>query len=146
MADPPYQIVFYEDAAGEEPARKWIKDDLDATQRRAIGVAMHEILAHKGVAVCETEWGKPLGEGLYEFRVRHSAEEILGPRAGLGKRLVEKIRGKILLRVFFHPYGDKLILLLGGYDKGRFSGKKRQDKEIATARQRLQQWREKKRD
>ena len=52
-----HQIVFYEDEAGEEPARKWIKADLTATQRRAIGVAMHEMLAPMGVAVCETEWG-----------------------------------------------------------------------------------------
>ena len=25
----------------------------------------------------------------------------------------------ITLRVFFHPYGRKVILLLGGYDKGK---------------------------
>ena len=104
---------------------------------------MHEILAYEGVAVCDTWFGKPLGDGLYEFRLRHDADEILA-RKGRARRLLDRARGtsdRILLRVFFHPHGKKLILLLGGYDKGRFPSKKRQEKEIAAARQRLAEWR-----
>ncbi len=147
MAKPPYTLEFYEDEAGDEPARRWMKDELTATQRRAIGVAMHEILAHEGVGVCNTEFGKPLNDGLYEFRLRHDAEEILA-RKGRVKAMIGKLRprtSKILLRVFFHPHGDKMILLLGGYDKGRFSSRKRQATEIATARQRLDSWRRRQR-
>jgi hypothetical protein len=77
VAEPPYELEFYEDNAGDEPARRWIKEDLTPMQRRAIGVAMHEILAYEGVNVCDTEFGKALGDGLYEFRLRHDAEEIL---------------------------------------------------------------------
>lgn len=142
MAEPPYTLEFYEDESGDEPTRRWIREDLSPTQRRAIGVAMHEILAFEGVGVCETEFGKALGEGLYEFRLRHDAEEILA-RKGRARRVMDKLRGKserIMLRVFFHPYGDRLILLLGGYDKSRFPSKKRQKKEIATARRRLDEW------
>ncbi len=104
---------------------------------------MHEVLGYEGVGVCDSEFGKPLGDGLYEFRLRHDAEEILA-RKRRARRVVDRLRGKserIMLRVFFHPHGDKLILLLGGYDKRRFPSKKRQEKEIAVARQRLGEWR-----
>lgn len=143
MTDTPYTLAFYEDERGEEPARRWIKEELTPTQRRAIGVAMHEILAHEGVDVCNSEFGKALGGGLYEFRLRHDSEEILARRRGI-KRLVNRVRGesgRILLRVFFHPHGKRMILLLGGYDKSRFTGKSRQQSEIATARTRLEDWR-----
>jgi hypothetical protein len=144
MADPLYTLEFYEDASGEEPARRWMKEELSATQRRAIGVALHEILGYEGVGVCQTEFGKALGGGLYEFRLRHDADEILARKGSL-RRVADKLRGRserILLRVFFHPHGDKLVLLLGGYDKGRYPSAKRQQQEIAAARKRLQDWRE----
>ena len=55
---------------------------------------------------------------------------------------------KVLLRVFFHAHGDKLILLLGGYDKGKDPSKKRQKREIEEARRLLKQFqaREKSKD
>lgn len=43
----------------------------------------------------------------------------------------------MLLRVFFHVYGQKVVLLLGGYDKGKATGDRRQQTEIAIARKRL---------
>jgi hypothetical protein len=43
----------------------------------------------------------------------------------------------VLLRIFCHTYGQKIVLLLGGYDKGAASSKRRQDREIELARQRL---------
>lgn len=68
-----------------------------------------------------TEWLKALGEGLHEFRVRHDAEEIARM---LGGELPE-VDGqpeKVLLRVFVHFCGQKVVLLLGGYDKGARGG------------------------
>ncbi|MCY4620460.1 MAG: hypothetical protein OXD34_01295 [bacterium] len=47
---------------------------------------------------------------------------------------------KVLLRVFVHFYGDRIVLLLGGYDKGRYPQKKRQQREIARARKSLRQF------
>ena len=34
----------------------------------------------QGTEVCESEWGKALGKGLYELRIRHDANEILRER------------------------------------------------------------------
>lgn len=68
-----------------------------------------------------TEWLKALGEGLHEFRVRHDAEEIARM---LGGELTE-VDGqpeKVLLRVFVYFCGQKVVLLLGGYDKGARGG------------------------
>jgi len=42
-----------------------------------------------------------------------------------------------LLRVFCHATGDRVILLLGGYDKGKDPARRRQDHEIEVARRRL---------
>ena len=47
---------------------------------------------------------------------------------------------RVLLRVFVHFYGDRVALLLGGYDKGRHSGTKRQQREIDRARRSLAQF------
>ena len=52
---------------------------------------------------------------------------------------------KVLLRVFVHFYGDRIALLLGGYDKGRYPQKKRQQKEIARARKLLRQFKHRRR-
>jgi hypothetical protein len=58
----------------------------------------------------------------------------LCPKAG------EETHRNILLRVFCHAHGKKVILLLAGYDKGREPSAKRQNAEIRRARQRLTRW------
>ena len=52
---------------------------------------------------------------------------------------------KILLRVFVHFHGDKILLLLGGYDKGKTPKPKRQQREIERARKLLAQFKERQR-
>lgn len=47
---------------------------------------------------------------------------------------------EIQYRLFCHAHGDRLILLLGAYDKGEDVSKKRQQDEIATAKSRLEMW------
>lgn len=121
-----YTIEFYADADGAQPVLRWLREELTAVQRRAIGVAFREILERGGIGVCRIGFGKQLGDGLFEFRVRHDAAEIL---RSVGKR--------ILLRAFCHAHGDRLVLLLGGYDKGADPSKRRQQGEIAEARRRL---------
>jgi phage-related protein len=116
----PYELEFYETVDGDQPARRWMRE-LTPHKRRALGMAMNEVLAHMGVGVCETAWGKPLGQGLYEFRLRDDEES----------------GGRILLRVFFHPFADNHVLLLGGYDKGRHPSKRFQEEQIEQARRRL---------
>jgi hypothetical protein len=102
-------------------------EDLTRGQRRVLGRAMQDVLQQQGIGVCGTEFGRQLGGGLFEFRLRRSAT---GARAT-----------RILLRVFCHAYGDRIVLLLGGYDKGADPSPRRQNDEIAIARSRLADWR-----
>lgn len=53
---------------------------------------------------------------------------------------------KVLLRVFVHFHGRKVVLLLGGYDKGSDPKPKRQHREIETARKYLAEFRQQRRD
>jgi len=94
-----YTLEFYEDERGDRPVLRWIREELTPTQRAALGQAMREVLQEKGIGVCGTEFGKQLGKGLFEFRLRRSVGEV-------GER--------ILLRVFCHAYGSRVVLLLGG--------------------------------
>jgi ribosome-binding protein aMBF1 (putative translation factor) len=47
---------------------------------------------------------------------------------------------KILLRVFVYFHGDRVILLLSGYDKGDDPSERKQQKEIQEARKYLTEW------
>jgi len=138
MAD--YEIEFYEEPGGRKPVYDWVTKELSAADRRSIGLAMREILQKQGIGVCGTAFGRQLGEGLFEFRLRQNAEQILRL---VGKEPKQKSSQETrpLLRVFCHAYGNKIILLLGGYDKGADPSVKRQNEEIRTARQRLAEFR-----
>src|ERR1017187_4922921 len=95
---------------------------LDARERRVLGTALREILQRQGINVCSSPFGKQLGGGLFEFRLREDS---------------------LLLRVFCHAYGNQIVLLLSGYDKGKYPGsRRRQQREIAEARKRLSAWRQ----
>jgi hypothetical protein len=130
-ADPhPYEIEFYTDESGQMPCLRWIKEDLSPTKRRALGIAMNEVLQHHGVQIVgERSWGRQLGRGLFEFRVDRTVKPD------------DEIAERITLRVFCHAYGDRKILVLHGYDKGRSPSSRRQQREIETARSRLVIWR-----
>jgi len=134
MADV-YDLEFFAEDDGTEPVLAWIKNDLTAAQRQAIGTAMRRILQADGVQVCSTPWGRQLGGGLFEFRVRRTGEQMINE--GWAKPDSIDPSERILLRVFCHAHGDKLILLLGGYDKGSAPSSSRQQREINTARRRL---------
>ena len=129
--DPPlYEIEFYTDESDRMPALRWIKEDLSPTKRRALGQAMHEVLQRHGVQVVgERSWGRQLGEGLFEFRVDRTVKPD------------DQIAEKIVLRVFCHAHGDRKVLILHGYDKGKSPASRRQQREIEIARSRLVSWR-----
>ena len=96
---------------------------------------MHEILAHEGNGVCGTEFGKALGDGLSELRLRHDADEVLARKQSALKRLRTGKKERSFYVSSSDAHGDKLVLLLGGYDKGADDSEKRQQTEIETARQ-----------
>jgi hypothetical protein len=87
----------------------------------------------------KTEWLKPLGAGLHEFRVRRDARQIQHMFGG-NPLLVSPLRAKVLLRVFVHFHGDREIVVLCGYDKGVNPKERRQQREIAEARRLLAQF------
>jgi hypothetical protein len=110
----------------------------------ALDTAIDRVLSVRGLDLMRTEWLKALGEGLHEFRVRHDADEVARMFGGDAPSVAGP-REKVLLRVFVHFYGDKVILLLGGYDKGKDPKERRQRREIAEARRVLRQFRERRR-
>jgi len=126
-----HQLEFYEDEHGDAPVARWLREELTLPKRQAIGYAMHLVLQRLGVAVCGTEFGKQLGGGLFEFRLRSDLRDRVRP----GEKA-----GRFMFRVFCHPHGDRLILLLAGYDKGEDPSPRRQNAEIALARARLRDW------
>jgi len=130
-----YKLEFFAEDDGTKPVLAWIKNDLTATQRRAVGTAMRRVLQVNGVGVCSSPWGRQLGDGLFEFRVRLTGRQLLSE--GWARPGSIDASERILLRVFCHAHGDRLILLLGGYDKGSAPAKSRQSTQITTARARL---------
>ena len=133
----PYTIEFYRDNEGRDVVGDWLRS-LSPTKKAVIGWAMYEVLEHRGSAVCDSEFGKQLGEGIFEFRVRSDSSSVCAR-----KKLPPE---RVLLRVFCHAHGDKLVLLLGGFDKAEDPSHRSQSREIAEARQRLTAWRARQRD
>ncbi len=131
----PYELEFYEDSNGYSPIREWLLS-LDVRKQQVIGLAMNRELQFFGAGVCGTEFGKQLGRGLFEFRVRLEKGAVTYG----GRKLKKAPPQPILLRVFCHAHGDKVVLLLAGYDKGKDPSPKRQDLEIKQARQLLGAW------
>ena len=126
MPPPPYTVEFWEDEEGNSPVLTWLREELTPTLRRAAGHAMNEILQQQGIDVCDSGWGKHVAPGIFEFRIDRDPHD---PQ-------------RILLRIFCHAHGKKLILLLGGYDKAEDPSKKRQQAEIETAKTHLAAWKE----
>jgi putative component of toxin-antitoxin plasmid stabilization module len=127
-----WKIEFFEDDQGRQPAREWLQS-LDFGKRAAAIAAIEYYLSELGLDVCATEHGKHLGKGLFELRVRHSERVIRRKSGGDGGDSSDQV----LLRIFCHAHGSKIILLLGGYDKGADPSKRRQGREVDTARRRL---------
>ena len=127
-----WTVEFFEDDQGRQPVREWLQS-LDSDKRAAAIAGVEAYLITMGQDVCSTEHGKHLGKGVFEFRIRHDESVIRGKTGGdpSGRR------AEVLLRIFCHAYGQRVVLLLGGYDKGAAPSKRRQDREIETARKRL---------
>jgi hypothetical protein len=144
-----YEIEIWTDEHGNSPVETFL-ESLDEGRRAAADAAITYILGRRGPDVCQTEWGKNLGKGLMELRIRHELDEILS-LAGVAE-LAERWEApdsKVLLRVFFHAHGNKVVLLLSGYDKAADPSSGRQNREIDQARRMLraykrEQWHPKK--
>ena len=129
-----WTLVHFESIDGRCPMVIFL-DELPDEKFAALDSALTKVLALRGISLAGTKWMTSLGRGLHEFRVRHSEKEIAGMFISAGHRVPLNLRRtSVLLRVFVHFHGDKKYLLLNGYDKGRDSSVKRQQREIAKAR------------
>jgi hypothetical protein len=71
-----WEVEFFVDAWGRVPVQRWMENELNDIQRAALDIAITKILAPMGIELVGTQWMKALGNGLYEFRIRHSSSEI----------------------------------------------------------------------
>lgn len=133
-----WTVEVYEDPEGAQSFTSWL-NRLSEAKFVALDAAIRLVLSERGLDLVRTEWLKPLGEGLHEFRVRHDVDEIEQMFGGRDARY--RPRQPILLRVFVHFHGSRVVLLLGGYDKGRDPNEKKQEREIKRARKSLEDWR-----
>ena len=125
--------------SGHIPFERFV-DGLPDITAVALTAAIDLVLAVRGIDLVRTEWLKPLGRGLHEFRVRHDADEIAHMFGGSSTAAAPPTR-VILLRLFVNFHGNRLILLLNGYDKASDPSERRQRREIAFARRLLSQFR-----
>lgn len=137
---PAWTLEFYEQN-GREPVLDFLRD-LDEVKEQALAAALRNVLAYEGIGVCGSSWGKWVqgAPGIFEFRVRHDAATILRERGLPVPANLAASHRDILLRVFCHAHGQKVVLLLGAYDKGGEPSAKRQNTEIRRAKQRLARW------
>lgn len=134
-----WSIEVFQDANGKCPFASWVRNNLSEAEVTALDTAIQKILIPNGNTLSSSKWLTPLGRGLYEFRISHTSTEIKGfyKQKGL---VPHKSPEKILLRVFVHFYGKKVILILGGYSKGAHSEKRYQQQQINYARKLLKEW------
>jgi len=112
---------------------------LPSYEQAVLIAAIEHVLQVYGIDICSGEWGKPLGNGLYEFRARKPLSTILRS-AGLEAPQEAHSHRSTLLRVFCTFYGDKIVLIYHGYNKKADPSEKRQRREIAKARKLHERW------
>ena len=139
MSESPYELEFYEEN-GSMPVKDWLNklEKDEPAKYDAVVYGLQEILAKQGINVCSTDFGENLGGGLYEFKLRQDHAQLLSRvQPHLKGTVPDGPEVDVLIRVFFAAYGDKIILLLNGYDKRKDPSAKRQGKEIKLARRRI---------
>lgn len=134
-----WSVESFEDAKGNVPFDAWLDKESEYIQA-VVDLAIERVLVPLGTDICKSEWGDPLGGGLYEFRIRQSLHAIRTWGDSTPSQAATGEDRKVLIRIFLAFHGSKIVLLFHGYDKKRDPSKKRQQKEIAKARKRLKYW------
>lgn len=145
---PKYTIDWFVDSDGDAPVHRWLVETLSDEARELVGAALLEVLQAEGPGVCGTRFGRQLGGGVFEFRLDGDPQPWIDEarkRRGKGPKTSGAKGAQVQYRIFCHPHGDKLLLLLGAYDKGQDVAKKRQQEEIKVARARLKNWEQRQR-
>lgn len=135
-----WTLEVWEDPSGRSPFEKWY-NKLDDHDQAVVETALVKILERYGQDIVATEWGKALGGGLYEFRIRKKLSTLLNWDNPSGpKEMPPWADRSVLLRIFCTFHGDKVVLLFQGYNKGKDPSERRQTQEIKKARKYLRQW------
>lgn len=134
-SQPEWSIHFLQTPSGQIPFEIFRKS-LKPAEATVLDICVEEILGRLGNNVCSSTWGKSLGAGVYEFRINRSLTALCN-ELGIQSPNFLKSDRTVLLRVFFAIEESKIILLLSGYDKGRDSSRKKQQRLIKTARKLL---------
>lgn len=113
-----------------------IVKSLTPAKQRTLETSIDKILLVHGFELVDGDLVKNLGGGLYEFRVGPTTTRMMN-KAGLESKIPHQ---KIVIRVFVSFEADRMIVLLGSYDKGANDSKSKQQSEIAKARQILKAW------
>lgn len=143
-AAPRWQVdVWRDDRSGEAPFERWFRR-ADPYVQAVVDAVITEVVEPHGIDLLGTPWCTGLGDGLYEIRIRQSLNAVRGRAGPDGARRPGADRGgrrPVLLRLFVTFHGERVVLLLHAYDKGRDPTERRQRREIARARRHLATWR-----
>lgn len=141
---PAWTVEVWEDPSGHSPFMSSYRK-LGQYEQAVLDAVIEHVLTVHGIDICGWEWGKALGDGLYEVRVRRSLDEVLTwgqpAESGSSKDGSAKTSG-VLLRLFVTFHGNRVVLLFNAYDKRRDPSERRQDREIKAARKHLKAWRQ----
>jgi hypothetical protein len=122
------------------PFERFVRN-LPQYEQAVLVAAIEHVLEVEGIDICSGEWGKPLGDGLYEFRVRRSLRAIFERAGSSLPATSQAVDQAVLLRVFCTFHGRRIVLLYSGYDKGKDPSARRQQQEIKKARKLHAAWR-----
>ncbi len=115
------------------------EEDLPVPIQQVVRLLVINILVVEGPALAKTSWLKPLGQGLWEFRIGGNVNSVL-KRAGV-QSITSFGNQKLLIRVFC-AFESDVVLLIGCYNKLKFSGGRPQSLAITRARKVLLTFRE----
>lgn len=135
-----WTVEEWVDVEGGSPFGQWFAK-LDAYGQAVVDAVIENILTPLGIDVCDTEWGKPLGGGLYEVRIRRTLSQVRTWGRPDTDGEPEPGEHSVLLRLFVTFHGNRIVLLFQGYDKGKDPSERRQQQEIKKARKYLRAWR-----
>jgi putative component of toxin-antitoxin plasmid stabilization module len=136
-----WKVEYYVTGSGASPVLEWVKK-LPEPKRVAWLAFVEFALVLQGKDIEQSGYVKPLGQGLFELRIDHDAAElaqVFGADLAAHPDLAGLSGAGILLRVFCTFYGDRVVLLLSGLDKG--ASPKAQPRAIQAARKLLAEWR-----